>query len=157
LLWALKTTNVIIHLRHTKGENWNKEPHSVWIVFKICFSKFWEITMGTLYIKKFVKILNKLLYFHENSLCFKNHFICLKNFKKSTRTCDFFCFKNNFSLSNVHQIISIVLQTLIYSTRRDPCVKNIQKKYTFTFLDFDVTSLSTIIVLNLWPWFKIKL
>jgi hypothetical protein len=43
----------------------------------------------------------------------------------------FFCFKSIFSLSNVHQIISFFWWTLIYSTRKDPCVQNIRDSRKF--------------------------
>jgi hypothetical protein len=42
-------------------------------------------------------------------------------------TCGFFLIKIPFPSSNVHKTISIFFKTLIYSTRRDPCVQNIQK------------------------------
>jgi hypothetical protein len=42
-------------------------------------------------------------------------------------TSDFFVSKVFFPLLNVDQIVSIFLRTLIYSTKRDPCVQDIQK------------------------------
>jgi len=58
---------------------------------------------------------------------FQKSFYMFKAFKKNMWTCGFFCIKNPFHLSNVHQIVLIFLWTLIYFTRRDPCVQNIQK------------------------------
>ncbi len=83
---------------------------------------------------------------------FQKSFYKFKALKKNMWTSGFFVSKVFFSLSNVHKIISIFLWTLIYSTRRDPCVQKIQKKkiYIYTFLYFDIQkALSTIIVLNL--------
>jgi len=57
-----------------------------------------------------------------------------KALKKNMWTCGFLNFKSSFSLPNVHQIISIFLWTLIYSTRKDPCVQNIpQNKNIYPF------------------------
>ncbi len=64
--------------------------------------------------------------FFWNSLCFKSLFICLKHSRKACGLV-VFLIKSFFPLSNVHQIISIFLWTLIYSTRRDPCIQNIWK------------------------------
>ncbi len=52
LLWMKKY--LLVNLVHLWVKAWNKESQSVWIVFKFCFSKFWKITVGTLYIKKFI-------------------------------------------------------------------------------------------------------
>jgi hypothetical protein len=54
-------------------------------------------------------------------------FYMFKSLKKNMWIGGFSVSKSPFPLSNVHQIISIFLLTLIYSTRRDPCVQDIQK------------------------------
>jgi len=85
-------------------------------------------------------------------IMFQESFYMFKALKKSMWTCGFFfCFKCLFSLSNVHEIVSIFLWTLIYSTRRDPNVQNIQKiKIHIPIYIFDIrTSINIIIVLNL--------
>jgi hypothetical protein len=113
---------------------WNKEPWNVWIVLKNYFFKFWKITTGTLYIKIKIEIeisyiLSKLQLqnFHENSPCFKNHFIYLKHSKKNMWTCGFFVSNVFFPYPIFTKLFQFFLWTLIYSTRRDPCVQNIQK------------------------------
>jgi hypothetical protein len=47
------------------GETWKKELSNVWIVLKNYFLNFRKITMGTLYIKKYIYIWNKFLYFQS--------------------------------------------------------------------------------------------
>ncbi len=106
----------------------------MWIALKNCFSKFWKIAMGTLYLKNHL-ILEINFYTFKVATTkiswkltmFEKSFYTFKALKKNMWTSGFFCFKCHFSLSNVHQMISIFLWTLIYSTRRDPCVQNIQK------------------------------
>jgi hypothetical protein len=58
---------------------------------------------------------------------FQNYFSMFKTLKKNMWTSGFFCFKNRFSLSNVHQIVSIFLWMSIYTTKKDPCVQKSQK------------------------------
>jgi hypothetical protein len=81
---------------------------------------------------------------------FQESFYMFKTFKKNMWTSGFFNIKSLFLLSNVHQIVSIFFWTLMYSIRRDPCVQNIHKKKTYTFLDLNIRmSFYPIIVLNL--------
>jgi len=87
----------------------------------------------------------QLNFFHENSLCFKSLFICLKHSKK---TCGHvvILFQKFFFLIKFHPNISIFLETFIYSTRKDPCIQNIQKKKkTYILLDFDSETPITVL------------
>jgi hypothetical protein len=124
-LWAYSTTKYFAHnnfilkitlslgCNKTLGQKNEIRNHKMCGKSILKKSKILKIIMGTLYIKNIVKILNlffifselKLQSFHENSQCFKSPFISLKHPKK---TCGqvFFCFKNLFFLSNIHQIIS---------------------------------------------------
>jgi hypothetical protein len=47
------------------GRKHGIKSHKVWIVLKNCFSNFWKITMGTLYIKRKSNSWNKILYFQS--------------------------------------------------------------------------------------------
>jgi hypothetical protein len=58
---------------------------------------------------------------------FQESFYMFKTLKTNMWVGVFFGIKSPFPLLNVHQIISICFLTLIYSTKRDPCVQNIQK------------------------------
>jgi hypothetical protein len=42
-----------------------KEPSSMWTIFKNYFLKIWKITMVTLYVKEFIFLINKFLYFQS--------------------------------------------------------------------------------------------
>ncbi len=100
------TSNPSLLLKWVKvGKN---ELKNVWTIFKNYFLKIWKI-MGKLCIKFFKKnfkkifILSKLQLqnFHENSPCFKSHFICLKHSRKACGEV-VFCIKIPFPLLNVH-------------------------------------------------------
>jgi hypothetical protein len=102
--------------------------------FKTIFQKFekspWEHHIS----KNTSNFWNKLWYFQScnykifmKSTMFQKSFYTFKALKKNIWTCGFFISNFFFSLSNVHQSISIFLWTSIYSTKRDPCVQNIQK------------------------------
>jgi hypothetical protein len=82
---------------------------------------------------------------------FQESFYMFKALKKSMWTSGFFVSTILFPYQMFTKIVSIFLWTLIYSTRIDPCVQNIQKnKNTYTLLDFNTwMSLNIIIVLNL--------
>jgi hypothetical protein len=142
---------------HIWVKAWNKKPWSVWTILKMFFLKIWKITTGTLNIKQIVQFLKSILIlsklqlqnFHENSSCFKSPFICLK---LSIKTCGqmVFLFQKSIFLMRCSPNPFSFLWTLIYSTRKDPCVQNIQEKNINTLLNFDTqTSLNIIIVLNL--------
>ncbi len=129
----------------------------MWTVLKNYFLKIWKITMKTLYVKKIVLFLNKFLYFQScNYKIFmkiyhvSKVFYMFKTLKKNMWTSGLFVSKIFSPFLNVHQIVSIFLGTLIYSTRGDPCVQNIQKIKIHIFLDFNTRmSFYTIIILNL--------
>ncbi len=112
---------------------WNKEPQSVWIVFKNYFLNFWG--------KK------KLFHFKM----FQESFYMFKTLKKNMWISGFFYFKSPFSLSDVHQIISIFFCELWYIHKKGSmCSKYSKNKNMYTLLDFDTqTYLSIIMVLNL--------
>jgi hypothetical protein len=80
---------------------------------------------------------------------FQESFYMFKAFKKNMWTSVFYI-KSLFPLSNVHQIVWIFSWILIYSTRRDPCVQNIQKIEIHILKKINTQMLfNTIIVLNL--------
>jgi len=91
--------------------------------------------------KKLLKFRNQFLYFQSCNykIFMKIHYVSkillyVQNIPKKHVDKWFFCFKSPFSLSNVHQIISIFLWTLIYSTRRDHVFKTFKKqKYIYLF------------------------
>jgi hypothetical protein len=107
-----------------------KEPSTMWIVFKYCFLKIWKIIKGTLYIKNKMKNRNKFLYFQSCNykIFMKIHhvsivFYMFKAFKTNMWTSGFL-YHMSFS---PNKCSSFFLWTLIYSTRRDQCVQNIPK------------------------------
>jgi hypothetical protein len=132
-----------------------KEPRSVWIVLKPCFLKTWKITMKTLYIKKMFYFKNKFLYFQSCNykVFMKIHHVSrvllyIESIQEKHVDRWFLYIKSLFPLSNVHQIISVFLWILIYSTTKDPCVQNIQKTKFYLFFSFWM-SFNTIIILNM--------
>jgi len=65
---------------------------------------------------------------------FQKSFYMFKALQKNMRTFGLFYIKSPFPLSNVHQLILIILWTLIHATKRDPSVQKIQKtKYIYHF------------------------
>jgi hypothetical protein len=58
---------------------------------------------------------------------FQDSFYMFKAMKKNMWTYGFYFSKILFTYQMFAQIVSIFLWTLIYSTKWDPCVQNIQK------------------------------
>jgi hypothetical protein len=100
---------------------------------KIIFWKFenspWEHYMS----KKMFYFLNNFLYFQtcNYKIFMKIHHVSrvlymFKTLKKNMWTSGFL-YQKSFSLFKCSWIVSIFLANLIYSSRTDPCVQNIQK------------------------------
>ncbi len=133
--WLFKRFQIHDDILYPIG--WKHEIKS----YKVCgqslkpiFQKIEKLPWECYISKNSFNFLNKFLYFqsYNYKIFMKIHhvlrvllYVLSAQEKHVNRW--FFCFKNPFSLLNVHQIITILLWTLIYSTRRDSYVQNIQK------------------------------
>lgn len=95
--------------------------------------------------------------FHANSLCFKSSFICLKHSKKRTWIVDFIFSKVFFPYQMCIKCFQIFLNSSVLHMKGSMFPNHLKIFYKCALLDFDIwTCLITIIVLNLWSWFKTK-
>jgi hypothetical protein len=112
-------------------------------IFQIFENLLWEHYIFKNSLKFWNKFLNfqiAITKFSWKFIVFEKFFSMFKVLKKSTWTCGFFGFKNLFSLSNVHQIISIFfLNFNIFPKKGSKCSKHSKNKkhiYLFKILMF---------------------
>jgi hypothetical protein len=101
--------------------------HRVWIIFFLKIQIFENHHGNTICQKNYLILEIKFYAFKVETTKFSWKFtMFLKSFYRF-KTLKKNMWIRGFFVSNVHQIISIFLWILIYSTRKYPCVQNIQK------------------------------
>jgi hypothetical protein len=135
-----------------------KEPRNVWIVLKNYFLKIWKITMGTLYVKKYIYIFKINFYTFEVATTkfswkftmFQEFFYMIKALKKKCGCVVFLYQKSFFFIKCSPNCFNFFVNFNIFHKKGSICSKHSKIKNTYTFLDFNTQmSFYTIIVLNL--------
>jgi len=148
-----------------KHEIRSHRMRGAWTFFRNCFSKFWKITMGALYIKKSFKFWNNLYTFKVATTkfswkftMFQEFFYMFKALNKSMWITGFLFWKFSFLIKYSPNHFNFFVNFSIFHKKGSICLKYSKNKNTYTLLGFDTqTFLTTIIILNLCSWSKVKL
>ncbi len=88
---------------------------------------------------------------------FQQSFCMFQTLKKNMWTSGFFISKVIFLIKCSPNCFNFFLNFNIFHKKGSMCSRHSKNKNIYTFLDFDIwISWNTIIILNLWSWFKIN-